>query len=518
MESVELRFHGAAGTVTGSCFEFRGGGTAVLVDCGLFEGTRSLEAINHEKFYFDPAAIDAVILTQASLGHSGRLPWLAASGCEAPVWMTEPTAAIVEPLLLDAASVQAAEAERRNRRPNRAGRAPFQPLYAADDVARLLAAARITRFCEWNDLGGGNGFRLWDARHIVGSASVELLLGGQRILVSGDVGNGSAMFCAAAELGSFDHIVCAGTYGDRDQVPALVSDRREQLARHVEEVRRHGGNLLIPAAAVETTQVVLDDFAALFETGRLEPVDVFVDSPRAEAITRATLRHRHGGYDLLDHPHIRFVQDVAESKRLGGRTGAVIIAGSPMCQSGRIRRHLLCNLPNPHSRVLLTGYQVQGTLGAALLGGARHVRISGHDVDVQAGIHATEEYSTHADRLALRQWLKARAPVSGSVFLVHGEEAALTALAAEIGRVPGIGKPVIPGLDSAWQLRAAQEALQVRLPRSDARERTSPQDWISGLADFEAALSDKLRALPSDSARKRAMASLRQALQQAELR
>jgi metallo-beta-lactamase family protein len=516
MSSVEVRFHGAAGTVTGSCFEFRAGDYAVLIDCGWFQGTRTLEALNHEPLPFDPRKIDAVILTHAHLDHSGRLPFLVASGCTAPIWATEPTADIVAPLLLDSAKLQAGDAERRNRRPDRAAMPAFEPLYTADDVTACLGYLREARYCEWNDLGNGNGFRLWDARHIVGSASVELMLGGQRILVSGDIGGGNAITCTGAELGGYDHVLCEATYGDRERDPVLISDRREELAVHVEDVLERGGNLLIPAFAVERMQVVLEDFAALFEAKRLRPVDIFVDSPLGELVTRATLRHRHGGYDPFHHPNIRFTHDVTESKQLNNVTGAVIIAGSGMCQGGRIRYHLLRNLPYRQSRVLLVGYQVKGTLGAVLRDGARHVRISGNDVAVRADVVAIDSYSTHADRPALLAWLKARGPISGSTMLVHGEDEALAVLAEDCGRVQDLGAIAVPQLGSAWELRAGQSARQCTPPRADARKRIAPQDWISGLADLESGLAERLRALPSDAARERAVASLKRALERAE--
>ena len=516
MESVKILFHGAAGTVTGACFELRTGTTRVLIDCGMFQGTRTLEALNHEPLPFETSGIDAVILTHAHLDHSGRLPYLVASGCTAPIWATEPTADIIEPLLLDAAKLMTADAARRNHRPDRAGLKAFEPLYSADDVAACLGFVHDTRYCDWTDLGNGNGFRFWDARHIVGSASVELMLAGQRILVSGDVGNGTAIHCADAVLGGYDHILCEATYGDRDREPVLISDRREELASNVDEVLGRGGNLLIPAFAVERTQVVLEDFVALFESKRLGPINVFVDSPLAERVTRATLHHRHGGYDLLDHPNIRFTHEVADSKKLNSVTGAVVLAGSGMCQGGRIRHHLLRNLPMRQSRVLLVGYQVRGTLGAVLREGAHHVRISGHDVAVRADIRAIDSYSTHADRTGLLEWLKARGPVSGSVFLVHGEAQALAALGEDAGRIATLGPATIPELGSTWELMPAHQARQVGHPRSDAKSRIAPQDWISGLADLESGLADRLRALPSDAARERAVASLRRALARAE--
>lgn len=515
-EPVEITFYGAAGTVTGSCFEVSGNGKSIIVDCGMFQGTRSLEALNHEKLPFDVKDIAAVILTHAHLDHCGRLPYLVASGCRAPIWMTAPTADIIEPLLLDSAKLQAADATRRNRRPDRMGLAPFIPLYTGDDVATCMGQVREARYCDWNDLGDGDGFRLWDARHIVGSASVELKLAGQRLLFSGDVGGGSAIHCAGVELGGYDQIICEATYGDRAREPLLISDRREQLATYVEETLARNGNLLIPAFAVERTQIILEDLVALFESKRLRPVNVFVDSPLAERVTRATQRHRHAGYDLLAVPNIRFIHDVEQSKQLNSMTGVVIMAGSGMCQGGRIRHHLLHNLPHPRARVLLVGYQVAGTLGSVLRDGARHVRISGHDVPVRADVKILDSYSTHADRPALLDWIKVRSPVSGSVFLVHGEEHSLSTLEKDIAGAAVTESLVVPMLGERWTVAASHPAKRVGEAREDLHARIAPRDWTTSLAALESSLADRLRALPSDAARERALASMARTLERAE--
>jgi metallo-beta-lactamase family protein len=330
-------------------------------------------------------------------------------------------------------------------------------------------------------LGDGDGFRFWDARHIVGSASVELALAGQRILLSGDIGSGSAIQCTEAEIGGYDQIICESTYGDRAREPVLITERREQLAGYVEETMSRNGNLLIPAFAVERTQVVLEDLIALFEGKRLKPYNVFVDSPLAERVTRATQRHRHGGYDLLSVPNIHFTHDIEESKQIKSMTGVIIVAGSGMCQGGRIRHHLLHNLPHKRARVLLVGYQVAGTLGSVLRDGAHHVRISGHDVPVRADIRTLDSYSTYADRPALLDWIKSRSPVSGSVFLVHGEAHSLTTFADDI-RKAGIAKNVVvPMLGETWAAAVKHAATRLGEPRSDLhariKPRTGPQVW-----------------------------------------
>jgi metallo-beta-lactamase family protein len=515
MKPVTIKFHGSSGTVTGSCYEVRTNGQSILIDCGLFQGTRSLEALNHEPLPFDVADVKAIILTHAHLDHSGRLPVLVAKGCRAPIYCTEPTADILEPLLLDSAKLQTADVERRNQRFDRVDLPPFKTLYTADDVVETVGQLVEANYCQSVDLGDDVSFRFWDARHIVGSASVELNIGGQRLLFSGDIGGGLAIHCTDAELGGYDHIICESTYGDRDRPPVLITGRREQLAVHVETTLKRGGNLLIPAFAVERTQVVLEDLVALFDTKRLSGISVFVDSPLAERVTRATLRHRHGGFDLLDHPNIRFVHDVAESKKLNSISGAVIVAGSGMCTGGRIRHHLLRNLPNRASCVLMVGYQVAGTLGAVLKAGARHVRISGHDVAVRADIMSIDSYSTHADRTGLLDWIKAHGPITGSIFLTHGEGSAFEGLSGDINKADDLPRVIVPALGEAWQLKPGQPARRTGCPRADVRQRLAPRDWTAKLAALESGLADRLRALPTDKAREKALAAVTRALDRA---
>jgi metallo-beta-lactamase family protein len=505
---IELSFHGAAGTVTGSCFEVKGNGKTILIDCGMFQGSRALEALNHEELPFDVHKIDAVVLTHAHLDHSGRLPYLVASGLKAPIWTTAPTADIIEPLLLDSAKIQTGDAERRNRRPDRQGTKPFSPLFSPDDVAKCMNSVRLAAYCEWVDLGDGDGFRFWDARHIVGSASVELKLAGNRILFSGDIGNGSLVTCPNVDVGGYDYVICESTYGDRARQPFLISERREQLASFIEDTLARNGNVLIPSFAVERTQVILEDLLALVASKRLKPISIFVDSPLAEEVTRATQRYRHGGFDLTSAPNIRFTHDAEESKQLEKISGAVIIAGSGMCQGGRIRHHLLNNLPSAKARVILVGYQVEGTLGARLRDGEKHVRISGHDVLVRADIVTLESYSTHADRPALSQLINGHGPITGAVFLIHGESHATTSLAGDLIE-RGIGPHVLlPKLGETWLLEQGQMPLKSRDARADFDACIAATGWKSDLAAFQLSLTKCLDTLPSNAARQHAIASL----------
>lgn len=510
---IELTFHGAAGTVTGSCIEVRTSEHRLLVDCGLFQGSRALEAINHQPLPFDPREIDAVVLTHAHIDHSGRLPALARAGCAATIWCTPPTRQLLRPLLEDAAKLQAADVERRNRRPDRAGLPRFEPLYDSTDVRHVVERSRPLAYGEWAEPVPGVRIRFHDARHILGSACVEMQADDQRLFFSGDIGHGAAEPGALSEaLGPFDHLVCESTYGDRDRIVPTVEQRREQLATIVEASRARGGNLLIPAFALERTQILIEDLIALFESGRLKETPVFVDSPLADRVTHAYRRFGDAkARDGLEHPAVRFTPDVAQSKALNRVSGAIILAGSGMCTGGRIRHHLIRNLPRVESTVLFVGYQARGTLGAVLKSGARSVRISGNDMRVRAHIETIDAYSAHADHAALLRFLAARAPVTGGFFLVHGEESALERLAADAAALPGLPQPVIPLLGERHRLEPGR-CKRVGQARAHASELVTADDWHNRYAAFAASLEERLRALPSDAARRRALEAAERAI------
>lgn len=499
---MTIAFHGAAGTVTGSCVELRVEDRSLLIDCGLFQGSRALEHLNHQPLPFDPARIDAVLLTHAHLDHSGRLPLLTRLGCSAPILCTAPTAQILSPLLLDAAKLQAADARRRNQRPDRAGLPPFQPLYDARDVQRTMQRVSKLRLGEEAEPLPGVTIRMIDAHHILGAASIEVRAVGQRLLFSGDIGPHAAD--EPLLRGGFDHLVCEATYGDRDRVIPTLAERREQLAVFVEQAMVRGGNLLIPAFALERAQALVGDLVALFDAGRLAPAPVFVDSPLAERVTRAYRRYASGPDQFdLDHPQVRFTSTEAQSRALDRLSGAIIIAGSGMCTGGRIRHHLIRNLPRDDSTVLIVGYQAHGTLGSVLQSGAHRVRISGNEVRVRATIETTDIYSGHADRGGLLRWLERCAPVRGSLFLNHGEETALATLSRDAEKIAGLATPIVPKRGESFALEAGTAAVERQGPRIDAEELVSATAWRSRRTAFSQRLEEALESLPSDSERVR---------------
>lgn len=515
--SIELIFHGAAGAVTGSCMELRGARHRVLIDCGLFQGSRTLEALNFQPLPFDPHSLDLVILTHAHLDHAGRLPSLIQHGLSARVICLPPNRQLLGPMLNDAAKLQAADAKRRNDRPDRAGRQPFEPLYDFEDVTRLIRRLDVVRAGKWVEPLQGLQLRLWDAHHILGAATVELHLDGQSLLFSGDIGDGATHIAdPVAPEGGWDHVICEATYGDRDREIPTPDQRREQLAHAVKTALARGGNLIIPAFALERTQIVIEDLVALFDAGKLEPASVYIDAPLADKVTQAYRRfdnpQRHGP-SPFDHPKIHFVRSIEQSKALNRISGAIILAGSGMCTGGRVRYHLLRNLPRADSTVLFVGYQARGTLGAVLQGGAQLVRISGADVQVRAQIVSLDTYSAHADHAGLLRWIAARAPIKGSLFLDHGEAPALARLAEDAAALRGIPKPVIPSLGEHFRLDPGTSCSRAGNARGDAAQLTAGEDWHSRAARLRELLDRRLALLPSDAARADALEVIARAVE-----
>lgn len=516
-ETLSVSFHGAAQTVTGSCTEFRSGSHRVLVDCGLFQGSRTLEALNHQPCPFDPARIAAVILTHAHIDHSGLLPKLVAEGFEGSIWCTQETIDLLEHMLADSGRIHEFEAERRNRRRDRAGDDPFLPLYTERDAMRAWERCRAMTLQTWFEPAPGFRVRLWNAGHILGSASVELEAAGTRVICSGDIGPANKAFYADPEGPSgFDHVICEATYGNREREKISIEERRSLLEAEVLAARARGGNLVIPIFALERTQELLLDLDVLIDTGRIPGTQVFVDSPLANRITGVFQRYATeledtGRHNIFDNPAFHFVTDVAESMRLNSVTGAVIMAASGMCEAGRIRHHLLNNLHRARSTILFVGFQAQGTLGRVILEGAKAVRISGSDVRVRAQIRHIDSYSAHADQTELADWIAARVPVAGSVFLDHGEPEAAESLRRVLQTRMPDQDVRLPMIGERYALLPAARARRETTGRQDLPLATG-RDWQNAYADFATSLKARLARMPDDRQREQAMQSLREVL------
>ncbi|PWC43855.1 MBL fold metallo-hydrolase [Azospirillum sp. TSO22-1] len=523
---LTLTFHGAAGTVTGSCFRLSTGNGDVLIDCGLFQGTKTVRELNYRPFPFNPASLRAVLLTHAHIDHAGLVPKLVRQGYRGPVYATPATVDLLEYMLPDSGYIQETDVERLNRRNRQRGRPAVQPIYTEEDARASLKRLKPVGYDRWVDVIAGVRARFWQAGHLLGSASVELEVANHgrdpvRLLFSGDVGPGGKAFHEGAEAPVHpDWLVMETTYGDRNREELGHEQRRALLAAEVRAALEAGGPLLIPVFAVERTQELLYDLDRLFDTGVLPPVEVFLDSPLADAVTGVFRRHLaeigSAGDDPFVRPNFHRVLSVAESQTLNAlRGGAIIMAASGMCDAGRIRHHLKNHLWRPGTTVLLVGYQAPGTLGHTLRQGAPRVRIHGEEVEVRARIRSLDVYSGHADRDGLLDWLEARQGVGRGLFLVHGEPGAREAIRQALlakGWDPASIR--VPDLD---------ETVDLTQPRPQTAGDGAPRlpaaamggaDWHNRYAEALLELGEALRAAPDDRTRDHLLERVRKAIPQ----
>ncbi len=443
---MKLTSHGAAGEVTGSChlIELKDGDRMrrVLLDCGLIQGRREDELRNHDPFPFDPASLDAVVLSHAHIDHSGRLPMLVKQGFRGRIHTQHASADLVEILLKDSASLNARDVERRNRKRERNGKKLLEPLYADKDVAQTLKQLSPEPYEKPFEPCAGVTVRLHDAGHILGSAIVELELkeGSEvRTLVfSGDLGHrGSPILRDFKPLKHADFVLLESTYGDREH--RSWDDTLAEVGEVADVIAKKKGNVLIPAFSVGRSQMIMYAFARNREAWQLDRRHIFLDSPMAIKATKAYVEHTNL-YDeaaaafwrekgqLLALPNLHFTESPQESMAINQVTdGAVIIAGSGMCTGGRILHHLKHNLWRRDAHVIIAGYQGRGTLGRKLVEGKPRVRIHRDRIRVAASIHTIGGLSAHAGQNGLVDWYTAfenRPPV----LLVHGEPRAMKVL------------------------------------------------------------------------------------------
>ena len=440
---MRLRFWGATGEVTGSCFLIEVGGRRLLVDCGMYQGGRKSEARNAEPFPFEPATIDAVVLTHAHIDHGGRLPRLVEQGFRGPIYTHGAGKELARILLKDSASLAEKDAEATNRKRARKHLPPVAPLYGLADVGRALRQMRGLAYDGVREILPGVRLRLRDAGHILGSSILELWLqdGGRerKLVFSGDLGHrGSLISPDPSPVEEADLVVMESTYGGRDH--RSWASTWAELEEIFATANRLRGNILIPAFAVGRTQQLLYILRQKYRDWGLDRWLLALDSPMAIATTRLYARHARlltpNGRSLtaedFSPPGLVLSQTTQQSMKLNRLDGgALIIAGSGMCTGGRILHHFKHNLWRRNCQVVMVGYQAEGSLGHALIQGAREVRLWGERVKVAAHIHTVGGLSAHADQSGLLAWYRGfrdRPPVA----LVHGEPEAMGALEARL--------------------------------------------------------------------------------------
>jgi metallo-beta-lactamase family protein len=449
---MQIHFHGATRTVTGSLHEIRAGGKTILLDCGLFQGPREEAARINTTFDFDIRTVDAVILSHGHTDHCGNLPNLVKQGYRGPIWCTPATAAVSTLMLLDSAKIQEENADYLNQKTVKTWPGKIAPLYTREDAERTIGQFRTLEYRKPLDLGGVT-VELRDAGHTLGSAAVcltETALGGVgKVLVfTADVGRPNSPILRDPDpFTRADAVISECTYGGRTHGP--VSQVPVQLAAVINDTVKRGGLLMVPAFALGRTQSMLEEIHILRDK-KIIPgwLAVYVDSPLA---TRLTEVHRQFAslFDAqtlemlkpFDFPNLTYVATIDQSRALNERNDPfIVIAGSGMCESGRILYHLKHHIADPRNTVLLPGFQGEGTLGRKIQDRMEWVPILGDSIPLRCRVETLDGLSAHADGAELVAYtmpLKAAA-----VYLVHGEVPAAEAHQKAL-RAAGFGKVTI---------------------------------------------------------------------------
>lgn len=530
---TSITFCGAAGTVTGSCSLIETSTTNFLVDCGLFQGNRTTQDLNYEPFTFDASKVDFLLLTHAHIDHSGLLPKLVKSGFKGKIIATEPTCDLLEFMLPDSAYIQESNIKRHNRKRERMGLEPVEAIYTMDDARTTLSQRQHIGYEEWVQPAPGIKARFWNAGHLLGSASIEVIIDADiagnkndrplKLLFSGDLGPEEKAFHPQPDAPkSYDYVVCESTYGNRDREDYTLEKRREAIRDELARGLGRGGNVVIPSFAVERSQELLHDIGYLLATGEIPDATVYLDSPLARKATEIFVKHSGSMEDieldpseLFRHPNFRIVQSVDESKALNQvKKGAIIISASGMCNAGRIKHHLANNIFRKEATVLFVGYQSPGTLGHIITSGAKNIRIHGKQYNVQAQIRRLGNYSAHADQGELLDWIAERGNVRGALFLNHGEDDARTTLKELlVQRGWDTDKIYAPNFDESFELVAGiaeSKGITTGTPRID--EADLHRDWYNDYAAFILDLGRRLETTDDSSERHRIIDRLSAAL------
>ena len=455
---MKLEFLGAAHEVTGSCHYLEFADKHVLVDCGMEQGP---DLYVNQEIPVNASTIDYVFVTHAHIDHSGLLPMLYNHGFRGQIFTTTATHQLCEIMLKDSAHIQMFEAEWKNRKAKRAGRPEVVPLYDMNDAVGVLGHFVSCDYHSVINVCEGLKVRFVDAGHLLGSSSIEMWISEntaegveeRKIVFSGDIGPGNRPLIKDPEyLTSADYVVMESTYGDRTH--ETPPDYAVELARVIRDTFTRGGNLVIPAFSVGRTQEMLY-FIRRIKMENLLPefqnFEVDVDSPLAVEATTifgknvqdcfddTALALVQQGINPIGFPGLRMAITSDESKMINfNDKPKVILSASGMCEAGRIRHHLKHNLWRKDSTILFVGYQVPGTLGNALLNGAKEVKLFGETIEVQAKIENLPGISGHADVNQLTKWVSMFDPKPKRVFIVHGEDKVTEQFAAHIHEELGL--------------------------------------------------------------------------------
>ena len=438
---MKIQFCGATTGVTGSCHLITTENHKILLDCGEFRGGKAQEERNYEPFPFDPAEIEYLVLSHAHIDHCGRIPLLVKRGFKGKIYCTDPTADLLEVMLIDSGHIHEQEAEWQNRKNERAGRPLVEPLYTEKDAEDSLQYVVPVRYDQMVDLNDEMRVVFNDAGHILGSAIIELFISENdnvsKIVFSGDLGvMDRPILNNPTIIKKADCLIMETTYGNRLHPENALDVKR--LMDIIRDTAKRGGNTIIPSFAVGRTQELIYELNRVIDTdseyrAAFENLKVYVDSPmaatatevfknNAQAFDEETKEYISKGDNPLDFKNLKFTRTSEESQWLNiDKEPKVIISASGMCEAGRIRHHLKHNLYDARNSIVFVGYQAERTLGRNLIDGQKEVTLFGEKIQVNAQIHNLEGFSGHADQEGLMSWLKGFQKVPKQIFLVHGE-------------------------------------------------------------------------------------------------
>ena len=439
---MKIKFCGATIGVTGSCHLLYTERHRVLLDCGQFQGNKEMDALNYEPFPFDPTAVETVVLSHAHIDHCGRIPLLVKRGFKGDIYCTDATADLLRVMLLDSAYIHEKDAEWQSKKNARTGKPPVEPLYTVDDAERSLKLVKPILYDQLVEINDEMKIVFNDAGHILGSAITEIWVTENeqtsKIVFSGDLGvNNRPILRDPKKIKKADYLIMESTYGNR--LHPENSTSIDRLIHIIKDTVKRGGSVIIPAFAVGRTQELIYELNMFYEhhpeyKELLDDLYVYIDSPMATTATEVFRKNAQvfdeetkqlilSGDNPLDFKNLIFTRSTAESQALNmNRESKIIISASGMCEAGRIRHHLKHNLWDSRNSIVFVGYQAEGTLGRALIDGAKEVKLFGETIMVAAEIHNLEGFSGHADQNGLLDWLGGFQKIPKQIFLVHGEE------------------------------------------------------------------------------------------------
>ncbi len=455
---MKITFYGAAGGVTGTAYYCESSLASILIDCGMFQGGRRDEIRNKTAPPVNYNTLGSIVLTHAHLDHCGRLPLAIRDGYRGPIFGTPATLDLAALVLRDSLKVQTSDLDKLNRMLVRAAKPKIQPSFDEEDVERAIMQMKPLPYHEPFRVAPGMDITVDEAGHILGSGSLKLTIqeGSQSksVIFSGDLGaQGMPIVRDPEPFREADMVIMESTYGDRDHKP--LQETIDEAIGIIREALHTKGKILVPSFAIGRTQDILYFIEQAFRKGGLPRFPIYIDSPMAIEATRIYMSHPElfdeemkefigSGEMERDKGYIRPTPSAEESKHLNDVAGpCMIIAGSGMCNAGRIKHHLRHNLWKPETSVLIVGYQAEGTLGRKLVEGNKSVNIFGERISVRAQIHKLGGFSAHAGQTDLLNWFNALAPDRPRVVLTHGEEKARIPLAEIIRHRYGL-QPYLP--------------------------------------------------------------------------